>query len=255
MNSSYPKQDQASSQAGKALLAACGDMYVINLPERQDRRDEFAAQLARIGLSFDHPNVHLSEAVRPQEAGQFPSIGARGCFLSHLNVLRAALERGDDHILLCEDDLNFSRDLPRRATLLAAELGRQWDMFYGFTGADSVGPAIDSEGKLIALVPEQTFQCSHIIAFSRRAIQALVPYLEAMLSRPAGDPAGGPMHVDGAYHWFRKDHPEFRVLAARPDIGYQRSSMTNIAPITLKDRLFGLRHLVALLRKLRNRTR
>lgn len=240
--------------AGDALITACGDIVVINLPERQDRRDEFTDQLHQIGLSFEHPHVHLFEAIRPQDAGPFPTVGARGCFLSHLGVLRNALEQGSEKVLLCEDDLNFSRDLPRRAAYLTAEIEKhEWDILYGFTGEGADGLAVDTEGQIITLSSDQDFQCSHIIAFRERAIKKLVPYLEAILERPAGDPAGGPMHVDGAYHWFRKAHPDLRILAIRPSIGFQRSSMTNISSLKAKDRLPVLRQIIAFSRRMRNR--
>lgn len=255
MTSGYSTHHSLLGSPGDALVAACGNIVVINLPERQDRRDEFADQLHRIGLSFEHPHVHLFEAARPQEAGPFPTIGARGCFLSHLGVLRMALEQRAEKILICEDDLNFSRDFPHRAAYLTAEIEKQeWDILYGFTGEETAGPTVDTEQQLVILSSEQNFQCTHIIAFRQRALRKLVPYLEAMLARPAGDPAGGPMHVDGAYYWFRKDHPYLRALAIRPDIGFQRSSMTNVAAPSVKDHLPGLRQAIAFARKVRNWT-
>lgn len=239
---------------GNTLIQACGDLTVINLPERTDRLDDFARQLHRIGLSLDHPRVHLFRAVRPSDPGPFPTIGARGCFLSHLEILRKALAEEVDSILLCEDDLNFSRDLPQRIAYLAAELEKQdWDILYGFTGENANGPTVDPQGQLVSLTAEQTFYCAHILAFRRRAIERLVPYLEDLLTRPAGDLAGGPMHVDGAYSWFRKDNPDLLILSIRPDIGYQRSSATDIAPRKLKDRLPGLRQIILVLRKVRNK--
>lgn len=36
------------------------------------------------------------------------------------------------------------------------------------------------------------------------------------------------MHVDGAYSWFRKDHPFLRTLLADPELGYQRPSRSDI---------------------------
>lgn len=92
-----------------ALLAPLDLIYVINLPYRADRRSEMAHQLVRVGLSFDDPQVVLFPAVRPTEPGALPSIGARGCFLSHLGVLRDALKKGARQILVLEDDANFTR--------------------------------------------------------------------------------------------------------------------------------------------------
>lgn len=245
---------RSSHSVGDSLVSACGDMVVINLPSRRDRRYEFAEQLQQIGLSFDHPRVHLFDAVRPQEAGPFPTIGARGCFLSHLEILRSALEEGAEKILVCEDDLNFAHDIRQRSPYLMAEIERQdWDMLYGFAPAWVEAPTVDGEKQLLLLRPEDIFTCTHIIAFRRQAISLLVPYLEAILSRPAGDPAGGPMHVDGAYHWFRKAYPDLRVIAVRPGIGYQRASMTDVSRPGAIDRLPVVRQMAAFARRLRNR--
>ncbi|MCI5210545.1 MAG: hypothetical protein D3910_17540 [Candidatus Electrothrix sp. ATG2] len=69
-----------------------GKIYVINLPERVDRRREVTAALKRIGISFAPGKVELFPAIRPTEAAGFPSPGVRGCFLSHLSVLKKAAE-------------------------------------------------------------------------------------------------------------------------------------------------------------------
>ena len=84
-------------------------IYVINLAERADRREEMSEQLARVGLSFDDPSIELFEACRPQSAGDFPSIGARGCFLSHFGVIENAVSNGYDSILILEDDMDWTR--------------------------------------------------------------------------------------------------------------------------------------------------
>ncbi|SCY21789.1 glycosyltransferase family 25 protein [Paracoccus tibetensis] len=238
---------------GGALLAACGEMMVINLPERRDRRAEFERQLRTIGLSLGHPQVRLCAAIRPPDAGDFPSIGAHGCFMSHLSVLRQARDDGKARIMICEDDLNFSRSLSRRASLLATELSEQpWDIFYGFTNGGVRGTQLRPGGQLVRLAPDQRFECSHIMAFSGRAIARLVPYLEAMLARRGGDPDGGPMHVDGAYAWFRHAHPQLTAIAAHPDMGYQRASLTNVSHPGAKDRTPGVRSVAALARKVKN---
>jgi len=105
----------------------------------------------------------------------------------------------------------------------------------------------------VSLQPEMGLQQTHSMVFSKAAILALVPYLEAMLARPPGHPEGGPMHVDGAYSWFRKDHPSMACIAAQPPLAIQRASQTDIHTMTCKDRLpfiASLRRLKRLLRKI-----
>ena len=80
-------------------------IFIINLEHRADRRKEISKQLALINLNFDSPNVDLFKAIRPSDASGFESVGARGCFLSHLGVLRQAMSLGN--VLVLEDDLDF----------------------------------------------------------------------------------------------------------------------------------------------------
>lgn len=252
-------RQRSAPAVGEKLLAACGDLWIINLPSRSDRRAEVSEQLARLGLSFadgqagGRPQAHLFAACQPGEPGPFPGIGARGCFLSHLGVLRQARDAGVAGLLICEDDLDFSDALVDQGKAVLDRIAREnWAIFYGFPPAGSPSPPAGT-AELIELAPAQGMLCSHFVAFRRPAIEALVPYLEAMLTRPPGDPDGGPMHIDGAYNWFRRSRPDLRVLAAVPALGHQRSSRSDISAPTLKDRLPLVRALVRHARRLKNR--
>lgn len=223
-------------------LSQFESIYVINLRSRGDRRREMAEQLAAVGLSFDSPQVRLFEAVRPDDAGAFPSVGARGCFMSHLGVLRDAV--GKTNVLILEDDLDFAEGI------VAPRIPMGWGMFYG--GArHAIAPA----GLLTLTAPEDVIGCSHFLAISGAVIPRLVTYLEALLSRPAGDPAGGPMHVDGAYARFRADNPDVQTYLATPELGFQRPSRTDIHALRWYDSTPLLRQLVNLARRVRARRR
>lgn len=54
----------------------------------------------------------------PKEAEKFPTIGTRGCFMSHLGVLRDAIQAGLEGILILEDDVNFASDFTERAPVV-----------------------------------------------------------------------------------------------------------------------------------------
>lgn len=200
-------------------------IYIINLPSREDRKAEMQEQLAKVGLSLDGAYVRLFPAVRPTEASGFPNIGAKGCFLSHLAVLTDARDRGLRSVLILEDDCNFVKNLASRLEdILGVEPRPQWSLFYG--GTLNTIPA--DKLKDGYLDPLQAISGSHFLAVSSGALDSVVTYFEAMLPRQPGDPNGGPMHVDGAYSWFRAAHPEARTLLANPEIAYQRSSATDI---------------------------
>lgn len=221
---------------------------IINLPERTDRRSEMTAELRRIGIDVSQdPKVRFFQAVRPADPGAFPSIGARGCFLSHLNLLRQAAAENLDSLFILEDDAHF----PRRFDVLSRPVAQalvspDWDIFYAGYGAQT--PVPPAQG-LQPVSPDLPLSLTHAMGLRKTAIGPLVDYLERMLERPAGSPEGGPMHVDGAYSWFRQAHPGIRTGVAAPVLITQRSSASDIAG---RERWYQGLPLVNLLRKLKN---
>lgn len=232
------------------LLQVFDRIYIINLAHREDRRREMEAELNRIGLGLDHPSVVLFPASFPDGPGDFPTRGARGCFESQLGVHRRIIADGVQRALMLEDDADFA---PNFRQLLAAMqpdlIGTDWDMFYSVSplapqpGDHPVGP------HLLRLSPDHTFALAHFVGFSARFSALAVPYLEAIRSRPLGDPAGGPMHVDGAYCWMRAAYPQLTVLGSREPLAVQRSSRSDIADLRFWDRLPGLRRVTAAARQ------
>lgn len=232
------------------FLDVTGPMRVINLPYRHDRRREFAEQLARIGTGFDNPKVQLFDAIRPDDAAGFPTIGTRGCYLSHLGVLRQTLAEGREQVLICEDDLDFTPDMLARLPALTERLAvGDWSFFYG--GYAEAPKGLRLTPGLLQADPAQGIVCAHFYAVRGPAIAALAAYLEIILTRAPGDPAGGPMHVDGAISRFRAEHPDFTTLVTVPEIGVQRSSRTDIHALRWFDRWPLVRDLSGMLRRWR----
>ena len=246
--------DAQAMMTGERLLGAFGRLYVINLPMRTDRRQEFGQQLQRLGLSYASPGITLFPAVRPQELAGFPTLGTRGCFMSHLGVLTRAVTESTDSIIVCEDDLDFAHDFPEALVAVLAEAGRQdWDILYlGHDGLADL-PAAPAGAKLVRLAPDRAVHTTHFLVFRQSVHADLIAYLQAILRRPPGHPEGGPMHVDGALSRFRADHPQFVTLVAVPPLGYQRPSRTDIHALRLYDRLPLVRDLVCLIRRLKRK--
>ena len=229
------------------ILDRFDQIRIINLEDRSDRRREMAAELDRIG---GWPaNCRFYDARRPADPGGFPSLGARGCFESHLGVLRAARDANVKSLLLLEDDLDFTRAARSELGVLLNELfGKPWDFFYGA----HLLPANGRRG-LHELPPEQAVLTASCLAFAGRTIAPLVDFLEGIMKRPPGSPDYGPMHVDGAYGLFRLMNPQFRTFAAFPTMGYQRSSPSDITPSNmLLDRSRMTRSIATLLRRAYN---
>lgn len=222
---------------------------IINLPSRADRRRAVTAELSKLGEVVGSSRVAFQVAVRPDEPGGFGTLGARGCFMSHLAVLQEAAKENVASLLILEDDVSFSASeryvMPKALEVLAR---CPWGMFYG---GSPIEHAADSITKLSSA---EAVMLAHFVAFTRPTIHELVPYLEAMLERPVGSADGGPMHVDGAYFWFRRDHPEVLSYAA-PQIAHQRASATDIHDRRGIDQLPILRKLLIPARAIKNMLR
>jgi hypothetical protein len=233
-----------------ALLTESFDLIrVINLPDRTDRFREVTRQLQALGLEWKQGSVEIYAATRPTELAGFPSLGARGCFMSHLGVLRDALDRGVESVLVLEDDC----EVPARFNAAVGEVAlglkhRTWQFLH--LGHIAPLPPPPS-GAVPALVEFRGhLQNLHMYAVHRSALAPLVEYLEGCLVRPPGDPIGGPMHVDGALTMFRAAHPEFTTLIAQPSLAGQRSSRSDIT-FGAFESIIGIKQAMSVARKLK----
>jgi len=237
--------------AGQLLLDSFERIRIINLKHRADRRKEMISEFRRLGLNIDGHKIAFHDACKPDDAGHFPSIGARGCFTSHYDILAEALAANVRNVLILEDDLDFvgtiEKDLPPVLTELFAD---DWSIFYG--GYEQYAGPTDTP--LLSLAPsDEGIRTTHFLALNRTAIELAVPYLKRMAERPAGDPEGGPMHVDGAYGWLRQAYPQLRTWLATPELGHQRPSRTDIHILGWQDQLSVIRGITAFCRRLKRR--
>lgn len=227
--------------------------WVINLPSRTDRRRAMERELRRAGLPLTPGRVDIFPAIRPEDPGPFTSIGVRGCYESHVSILRQAQEQGWRNVLIMEDDLTIAdryRDAEDR--LMAQLASLDWDFVY-FGHTLELPPLATSEPVL------QPFPgpivTAHFYGINARVLEPLLTALDQMRARPPGHPDGGPMHIDAAYTTFRAQHPEVVTLVANPNLGWQRSSRSDIHASRWFDRTPGLRSLVNKLRAGRSRLR
>jgi len=102
-------------------------IFVINLEYRTDRKEQILNELKKVNAL----NVEIFSAIRPQKdliskwnknfLDPIPSwyngdatsyrIGALGCLLSHLTIMKKAIKENLDNILILEDDTIFLEDL------------------------------------------------------------------------------------------------------------------------------------------------
>jgi glycosyl transferase family 25 len=225
-------------------------IYIINLEERTDRKVEISEQLQLVGLSFSDPLVQLFPAHRPETPGDFPSIGARGCFMSHLDIIGQAMSSGHNSILILEDDMDWTlAALAPDNDVLQTFTDTDWKFLHGGLGAD--GWDRNTKFHLKQVMANQGLLLTHFIGLRGDAIQLAHRYLSDILSRPPGSPLGGPMHVDGAYSWLRKDHAEIASYICSPSVACQRPSLSDISPHTGLKAMPIISHVLTVVRKIR----
>lgn len=208
-------------------------IYVVNLPNRTDRRKRIVAELEKVGLPLTQNRVEIFPAIRPDNAGDFPNIGARGCFLSHLAILKQAKNDGLSNVLIMEDDLVISNLFREHEEFLVKELQQtDWGIVY-------LGHPHPFKNQSEVTLQRFTgmLKTTHFYAVNGVVISQLIEFLEEVLQRPPGHPDGGPMHVDGAYDHFRAKNPNLITLLASPSLGSQESSRSDITPSWLDQTL------------------
>lgn len=219
-------------------------IYVVNLPERKDRRRMMVQELKKIEMPLMPNKTEIFPAIRPDDAGAFPSIGARGCFMSHLAILKRAKEDRLANVLVMEDDLGISERFKTDGEILVDQL-RQTDWGFVYFGHVEE-PGTDSA---VTLRPfSKPIITAHFYGLNGAIFDRLISFLEELQRRPAGHPDGGPMHLDGAYSTFRKQNPDVITLIASPNLGWQRRSRSDISPNKWFDRVPVFKQLVGVVR-------
>ncbi|MEI8107183.1 MAG: glycosyltransferase family 25 protein [Verrucomicrobiota bacterium] len=95
--------------------------YIINLDQAEDRwaaltgafelREFSVTRVPAVeGAKLELPTADYDEAGYRWFHGRPTNLREVGCYLSHLAACRAFLETGDDHGLICEDDLVLGED-------------------------------------------------------------------------------------------------------------------------------------------------
>jgi hypothetical protein len=97
-------------------------VYCINLSSRPDRLQEFAKRAKAFNIKFEVYSAvsktylnPLTQMVMPDDSlldGSANKSGLLGCLLSHLNVMKIALSKKQEQILIFEDDVSFHKDAP-----------------------------------------------------------------------------------------------------------------------------------------------
>lgn len=120
---------------------------VINLRRSAKRRDAIARQLDRLGMAFEFVEGVDGQQLTAEQLSlysareAFAGLGREmhrnemGCILSHIGIWQSMIERGDEEILVIEDDMSIADDFPQlvesRAEWVPADarvVNFAWDM-------------------------------------------------------------------------------------------------------------------------------
>ena len=112
-------------------------IFIINLIERVDRKKSILNEIDNNNIT----NYEFFNAIRPSidEVNKWNSeflkkhverykIGCLGCLLSHYNVIKLAIERGYNEILILEDDSKFKRSINELYKII--NKFKKYDMLY-----------------------------------------------------------------------------------------------------------------------------
>jgi glycosyl transferase family 25 len=205
-------------------------IYVINLPARTDRRQAMEKELQNAGMTFTPGKVELFAAIKPDTAAPFASIGYKGCFLSHLSILKLAREQKLNNVLIMEDDLHLAENFHQYEDILLEQLHKiNWDIVhFGYFSKQIIPCHQDCFATFQLLSAEITG--THFYAVNGKVFDRLIDYFELSLRLPLGHPDGGPISPDGVYNLFQSKNPDIARLIAIPSLGSQRSSRSDINP-------------------------
>jgi GR25 family glycosyltransferase involved in LPS biosynthesis len=110
------------------LFEAFDAVYVINLDSRPDRMMEFREGMRSLGMAdheIDEKIIRFSGIVPPT------GLGALGCTLSHLGIVKHAKEAGYEKILVFEDDaVPYKEGLENMEGVIRDLQSEDWEIYY-----------------------------------------------------------------------------------------------------------------------------
>jgi GR25 family glycosyltransferase involved in LPS biosynthesis len=222
---------------------------IIHLPNRLDRYQSLSSELSAIDIDIKQPKVQIPYAPIPDDWNGWPSRGVYGNFLSHLGILRQALQDGLQTIWVLEDDAIFSRRMRReQRTLVDTLTERKWDLC--FFGHSLTHELADQPTGFVA--PNADFIWAHCYAVHARALSRLVMYLERAVTLPPHHPEGSRLYIDAAFTHFRRQNQDIDVLVYNPALSIQKGCTSSLNDPKWYDTVAVTRPIVSLARRVRD---
>ncbi|WP_256007255.1 hypothetical protein [Pedobacter deserti] len=208
------KKFNKSGRAGELLLHDKLSTYVINLPERSDRR----AHIEREFSTRPEFDVELVKAYSHP-------VGAYGLWLSIRKIIKMAIEREESVILICEDDHTFTENYSKEF------------LFLNIIEAHQKGACILSggTGKVNYVVPisENIFWVDHCLS-----AQFLVIY-RRFFDRILNEPFDEKIIADMAYSRLTSNKMVlYPFVSLQKDFGYSDVTELHNSEKGIVDRMF-----------------
>lgn len=208
--------------------------YVINLPERLDRRKQIEQELNRAEMPLQPGKVELFEAIKVESAEGFDSVGGRGCFMSHLAIYKQAKELGLNNVLILEDDLLLSPHFKQYEESFIEQLqAYDWAVVVfgylplGQLPPDRTPPESPKFGKLEP--SQEVLVGTHFYAVNAKAFDRVIAAFEFILSLSPEELASATRYPDGLLNDLGNED-DFLRLKAIPSFAAQRSSRSDCTP-------------------------
>jgi hypothetical protein len=152
--------------------------YVVSRDRDADRLVKMTTRLGRLGVAFERfaaVEARPDERLFPGKPQLTPAYFA--CARSHLAVLRMAMQRNLERVIVLEDDAVFRDDTAERMALIVPQLrGMEWDVFYfGLHLLEAGGRVSEDLGTV-----QRSFH-AHAYAVSRRAVPAMIEIIETAM--------------------------------------------------------------------------
>lgn len=233
----------------KRIIDTFERVYIVNLPERTDRKRETIAEFRRIGIEVPNAHIRFLEATRPANANGFPSVGSLGNFISQTRVLAECLQDNIQSVLICEDDIQFNHIVPADTQTILTDINaKDWNVLsLAYLEPEYL------HNVQTGLTPwEKSTRGTHFYAIRGDAIRDFHDYLVACRNRPSGHPDGGALFFDGAFNLARSKVDGVRFYIANPSLAGQRASRTDLHRLSFFDRVEPFRSAASLARQLKN---
>lgn len=164
LNSAFASQPKIAVQSNGSQP----NIYVINLASRPDKMERVDSLLKSRGIEYQR-----FEGIKGDEWFDKDSPltkGEIGCALSHLSIMKNALEKGMEWILIFEDDIHFDSKITQKtfgkAVLEATCCGRNPEVIY-FGHCFSKGKFLPVRVNDEVKIRTGPASCGHAYALSR----------------------------------------------------------------------------------------